>query len=212
FAVSTLPWGAIAARELTGLDKKTYAKAKIADASAIKVGEAVEFAYPEKHDSALLVRLGDNEYKAYQNTCTHLKCPVFWSGERGELVCPCHHVLYDVQTGIPFAGPPRRTGKRYARLHIIQYVVAGAHQLPSLSAPEYRAFQMRARILVSLVLVVSESDQQSGIMLLRVSELDGFADFDRARIGNFGFRIRFFVQTRQLARGNRAPRQSRYGE
>ncbi|HUC91679.1 MAG TPA: Rieske 2Fe-2S domain-containing protein [Paenibacillus sp.] len=108
FAVSTLPWGAIAARELTGLDKKTYAKAKIADTSAIKVGEAVEFAYPEKHDSALLVKLGDNEYKAYQNTCTHLKCPVFWSGEKGKLVCPCHHGLYDVQTGIPIAGPPQR--------------------------------------------------------------------------------------------------------
>lgn len=108
FAVSTLPWGAIAARELTGLSDKKYPAMKVADISSMKVGDAVEFNYPGEHDSALLIRLGENEYKAYQNACTHLKCPVFWSKEEGELLCPCHHGVFDPATGSPTAGPPRR--------------------------------------------------------------------------------------------------------
>ncbi|WP_027084660.1 Rieske 2Fe-2S domain-containing protein [Cohnella panacarvi] len=108
FAVSTLPWGTIAFNELTGIKKKSYEAKKIADVSALKVGDAIEFSYPGEHDSALLVRLGQNEYKAYQNACTHLKCPVFWSKEDGELLCPCHHGMFDVHTGKPIAGPPKR--------------------------------------------------------------------------------------------------------
>lgn len=108
FAVSTLPWGAIAAKELAGLNEKKYPQQKIADLNALQIGDAVEFAYPGEHDSALLVRLGENEFHAYQNACTHLKCPVFWSKERGEMVCPCHHGFFDVRTGSPTAGPPRR--------------------------------------------------------------------------------------------------------
>lgn len=108
FAVSTLPWGTLAARELTGLQKKAYPQHKIADISSLNVGDAVEFAYPGEHDSALLIRLGENEYKAYQNACTHLKCPVFWSKDDGEMVCPCHHGFFDVRTGSPTAGPPKR--------------------------------------------------------------------------------------------------------
>jgi Rieske Fe-S protein len=108
FAVSTLPWGTIAVKELTGLQNKKYADKKIVDVNALPVGEAVEFAYPGEHDSALLIRLGDNEFKAYQNACTHLKCPVFWSKEDGEMICPCHHGVFDPKSGVPTAGPPRR--------------------------------------------------------------------------------------------------------
>lgn len=108
FAVSTLPWGAIAAKELTGLKDKAHPKKKIADLSSLKVGDAVEFAYPGEHDSALLIRFGENEFKAYQNACTHLKCPVFWSKDKGEMICPCHHGVFDAKTGVPTAGPPKR--------------------------------------------------------------------------------------------------------
>ncbi len=108
FAVSTLPWGAIAVKELSGLGAKSHPKRKVVNISDLKVGEATEFAYPGEHDAALLVRLGENEFKAYQNACTHLKCPVFWSKEEGRLVCPCHHGFFDVKTGKPTAGPPQR--------------------------------------------------------------------------------------------------------
>jgi arsenite oxidase small subunit len=108
FAVSTLPWGGLAAKELLGLKNKTLNKKKIVDVDALNIGDAVEFAYPGDHESALLIRLGEHEYKAYQNACTHLKCPVFWVREEEQMVCPCHHGFFDPKSGVPTAGPPRR--------------------------------------------------------------------------------------------------------
>lgn len=108
FAVSTLPWGAIAAKHLANPSKREYPMKKLASLNKMKIGDAIEFAYPGEHDTALLVRLSDQEFKAYHNACTHLKCPVFWSKEEDELVCPCHHGYFDVRTGKPTAGPPRR--------------------------------------------------------------------------------------------------------
>ncbi|WP_088104893.1 Rieske (2Fe-2S) protein [Halalkalibacter urbisdiaboli] len=108
FALSTLPWGTVAAKELLGLGNKEYPELAIAKVNDVKVGDAIEFHYPGEHDSALLIRLGENEYKAYQNACTHLRCPVFWSKGDGDLICPCHHGKFDVHSGAPTAGPPTR--------------------------------------------------------------------------------------------------------
>lgn len=108
FAVSSLPWGAVAAKELLGLKNKEYPHQKITDLDAVGIGEAVEFAFPGEHDSALLIRLGEKKFVAYQNACTHLRCPVFWVKDQNEMVCPCHHGKFDVETGAPTAGPPRR--------------------------------------------------------------------------------------------------------
>jgi nitrite reductase/ring-hydroxylating ferredoxin subunit len=108
FAVSSLPWGAMAAKELAGLGEKEYPRKKIADVNAVGIGDAVDFAFPGEHDSAILIRISEGKYVAYQNACTHLRCPVFWVKEDGEMVCPCHHGKFDVATGAPTAGPPRR--------------------------------------------------------------------------------------------------------
>jgi arsenite oxidase small subunit len=108
FAVSTLPWGGLAAKELLGFGSRNHPRKKIAETAALQIGGAVEFHYPGEHESALLIRLGEHEYRAYQNACTHLKCPVFWSRDEDKMVCPCHHGYFDVRTGKPTAGPPRR--------------------------------------------------------------------------------------------------------
>ncbi|PLR83609.1 2Fe-2S ferredoxin [Bacillus canaveralius] len=108
FAVSSLPWGAVAAKELMGLGEKEYPQQKITEVKSLAIGDAVDFKFPGEHDDAILIRLSDEKYVAYQNACTHLRCPVFWVKEEGEMVCPCHHGKFDVQTGAPTAGPPRR--------------------------------------------------------------------------------------------------------
>lgn len=108
FAVSSLPWGTVAAKELMGLGEKEYPHKKITDVNLISIGDAVEFSFPGEHDDAILIRLGENKYVAYQNACTHLRCPVFWEKEKQEMICPCHHGKFDVETGAPTAGPPRR--------------------------------------------------------------------------------------------------------
>jgi arsenite oxidase small subunit len=108
FAVSSLPWGAVAGKELLGLGKKEYPHQKIAELDAVAIGDAVDFHFPGEHDSAILIRLGDEKFVAYQNACTHLRCPVFWVKDKNEMICPCHHGKFDVETGAPTAGPPRR--------------------------------------------------------------------------------------------------------
>src|SRR5699024_5695169 len=101
FAVSSLPWGAVAAKELIALGHKEYPKQKIGSVSNIAVGDAVEFSFPAEHDSAIMIRLTEKKFVAYQNACTHLRCPVFWEKDSGNMICPCHHGVFDPNNGAP---------------------------------------------------------------------------------------------------------------
>lgn len=88
-------------------DGKVGGKA-IARVSEIPIGQAAVFSYPEEHDPCLLVRAGESEFLAYGNKCSHLSCAVLPDVKSGRLLCPCHHGVFDLATGRPLAGPPRR--------------------------------------------------------------------------------------------------------
>lgn len=108
FALSTLPWGAVAAKELLGYGGKTFPEKEIAKVDDVEVGKAVDFTYPEDHHGAIMIRLSEDHFVAYQSACTHLECPVFWDQPSGDMICPCHNGIFDAETGAPTAGPPRR--------------------------------------------------------------------------------------------------------
>lgn len=76
--------------------------------SALQVGGSHLFSYPGPNDYAVLVRLGEDRFVAYDRTCTHLLCPVIAQPELGRLHCPCHNGVFDIETGRPTAGPPER--------------------------------------------------------------------------------------------------------
>lgn len=80
----------------------------ITDEKDIAVGESVSFHYPEENDSAILVRISEKEYRAYNSKCTHLMCPVYWEKDTGKLTCPCHNGFFNVEDGSVLAGPPPR--------------------------------------------------------------------------------------------------------
>lgn len=80
----------------------------IASVKDIAVGESVPFHYPDENDPALLIRISDNEYRAYNIKCTHLMCPVYWEKDTGKLTCPCHNGFFNVEDGSVIAGPPPR--------------------------------------------------------------------------------------------------------
>jgi Rieske Fe-S protein len=80
----------------------------IAKVAAVPVGGAVTFAYPEAHDDCVLVRTGADRFVAYSQKCTHLSCAVTPQAKENRLYCPCHHGFFDLATGAPVAGPPRR--------------------------------------------------------------------------------------------------------
>lgn len=81
---------------------------KIANLDEIAVGGTVSFAYPEAHDSCLLLRTGEKTFAAFSQKCTHLSCAVVPQPDKGRFECPCHEGSFDITTGSPIAGPPRR--------------------------------------------------------------------------------------------------------
>lgn len=56
---------------------------------------------------AMLVNLGDNNFKAFSAVCTHLGCLVKWNPSEKAFVCPCHNGRFDA-SGQVIAGPPPR--------------------------------------------------------------------------------------------------------
>jgi nitrite reductase/ring-hydroxylating ferredoxin subunit len=74
----------------------------------LPVGGSRVFQYPGPKDHAVLVRLDEQRLVAYDQACTHLTCPVVPQPEKGRLHCPCHNGNFDLETGRPISGPPRR--------------------------------------------------------------------------------------------------------
>lgn len=66
------------------------------------------FRYPTQDDPAILVHLPGGELRAYSQKCTHLGCVVFYEPEKDRIFCPCHHGVFDPNSGEPTAGPPVR--------------------------------------------------------------------------------------------------------
>lgn len=108
----------IVAKSLFSGSEAALPAVAVAAVDELPVGGAKTFQYPEGSAPRLLVRTGEATFVAYDQQCTHLLCPVVpahravttGSGRSGELElhCPCHNGWFDLETGQPIAGPPRR--------------------------------------------------------------------------------------------------------
>jgi Rieske Fe-S protein len=83
----------------------------------VAIGQVVQFTYPGPKDKCLLARLDDGRLIAFGQLCSHLMCPVIPDMENRKFVCPCHKGYFDMETGRPLAGPPRRPLPRIV-LHV----------------------------------------------------------------------------------------------
>ncbi|MEX0774566.1 MAG: Rieske 2Fe-2S domain-containing protein [Phycisphaeraceae bacterium] len=81
---------------------------RIAAVADVPVGAALSFNYPGAHDPCVLVRTDEQTYLAYGQKCTHLSCAVLPRVSERSFRCPCHEGHFDMMTGQPTAGPPRR--------------------------------------------------------------------------------------------------------
>lgn len=88
--------------------EKKYEGVKIEGAENLQPGAALNFRYPSPTDTAILIRAADGEYYAFDQKCTHLSCPVYYSKDHDRLECPCHEGGFDVHTGHNTYGPPPR--------------------------------------------------------------------------------------------------------
>jgi nitrite reductase/ring-hydroxylating ferredoxin subunit len=81
---------------------------RVASVQEVPVGGAIVFHYPEPSEPCLLLRTAEGKFLAYGQKCTHLACAVTPEFAKSELMCPCHKGFFDMDTGQPLAGPPRR--------------------------------------------------------------------------------------------------------
>lgn len=88
--------------------RRTYAEKRLIALAELPVGGVIPFHFPTDRDPCLLIRTSDEELLAYSSLCTHLMCPVLPKLHEKHLHCPCHEGFFDVSTGRPAAGPPRR--------------------------------------------------------------------------------------------------------
>ncbi len=89
----------------------------IAEADQIAPGSAIHFImpvdpemFPSEHP-CILIRLQNGEFVAYSARCTHLGCIVgFLKAESPsrQIYCACHAGYFNVYTGEPTEGPPKR--------------------------------------------------------------------------------------------------------
>jgi Rieske Fe-S protein len=88
--------------------RRAPAIAAVASIDQLSVGATVTFSYPTEHDPCVLVRPREDVLVAYAQKCTHLSCAVLPRVEEGIIRCPCHDGVFDLASGRPVAGPPRR--------------------------------------------------------------------------------------------------------
>ena len=71
----------------------------------LKPNQAKVFAFGSR--PAILIRLADGSYRAFDATCTHLNCTVQFREDVSRIWCACHNGFYDT-AGRNVAGPPPR--------------------------------------------------------------------------------------------------------
>jgi nitrite reductase/ring-hydroxylating ferredoxin subunit len=90
---------------------------EVARVDDVPVGGSVPFDYPSAGAACILVRVSVAEFVAFGRRCTHLSCPVLPQVAEDRFRCPCHNGSFDLRTGEPLAGPPRRPLPRIALEH-----------------------------------------------------------------------------------------------
>ena len=85
-----------------------YPAVHVARIGDVPIGGVKLFRYPTADDPCILIRPDANTVVAYSQKCTHLSCAVVPRPAEGSFYCPCHEGRFDLRTGAPTAGPPRR--------------------------------------------------------------------------------------------------------
>lgn len=75
----------------------------------LKVGGMRTFYINEDHRNPyMLIRLAEDQWKVFEQKCTHLSCFVLYNHDEKVIECPCHNGFFNPQDGTVLQGPPPR--------------------------------------------------------------------------------------------------------
>jgi thiosulfate dehydrogenase [quinone] large subunit len=78
----------------------------VAHVSQLATDRSVSFDDPITGDPAVVIRLRDGRFVAYDTVCTHAGCTVEYDRSSGYLICPCHGAAFDpANAAAVIAGP-----------------------------------------------------------------------------------------------------------
>lgn len=90
----------------------------IAQVSAISKNDATTFTIPSTGDPGVLIHLPNDQFVAYDATCTHAGCTVDYDPASHLLYCPCHGAEYDPARGATVLQGPTDTPLTSVSIHI----------------------------------------------------------------------------------------------
>lgn len=74
---------------------KAASGTSIAQVKAVPVNNAVNFTIPSTGDPGVLIHLSEEQFVAFDATCTHAGCEVGYDPGSKLLICPCHGAQFD---------------------------------------------------------------------------------------------------------------------
>ena len=100
--------GALAVKDKLFPKHKIQGEEFVCLASEVPLGGTRAFTLPGSKVPYILIHLETDEWRAFEQKCTHLSCAVFYSPTAGKIQCPCHNGWFDARTGAVLQGPPPR--------------------------------------------------------------------------------------------------------
>lgn len=101
--------GAIVIKSLYFPEEELKGEHFVCNQADVPVGEMFQF---EVEGTTvvpyILIHLEDNEWRAFEQKCTHLACAVRYRADIEKIECPCHKGYFNPRTGDVLQGPPPR--------------------------------------------------------------------------------------------------------